>query len=277
MPVPTDNEIVIHNKAVAINPADWGVQNMGVMNPDYPLIGGSDAAGEIAAVGSAIKKFKVGDRVVALVGAYHPVKQDNSRGAFQLFSKTDENCVAKIPDNISFAEASVLPLCFSVAASGLFGSTTLGLKPLPYINPKPTRKVVLIWGGSSSVGACAIQLAIGAGYEVATTAGILNLDYCKSLGAKYVFDRSKSTVVEDVVAGLKNQDFGGAFCAGTLASEAIQQCGQIAHQLGGHKFVSTVKVPQMPLEQGLPDGVGQSAGEIIFHALTLFFGLQDQF
>ena len=271
MPIPNDNEIVVRNRAVAINPVDWVVQNMGLMNPDYPFIGGYDAAGEINAVGSAIKNFKVGDRVASLHGAYSAGKQDNSKGAFQLFAKTDKSSVAKIPDYISYAEASVLPLCFSVAASAMFGSTTLGLKPLPHINPKPTEKIVLIWGGSSSVGACAIQLAIGAGYEVATTAGGSNLDYCKSLGAKYAFDRSKSTVVEDVVAALQGQDFGGAFCAGTAASEAIQQCGQIAHQLGGHKFVATVKPPQWPVEQGLPDGVGQSPGEMSFFALRILF------
>jgi NADPH:quinone reductase-like Zn-dependent oxidoreductase len=148
----------------------------------------------------------------------------------------------------------------STAASALFQTDTLAL-PHPQVNPKPTGKVVLVWGGSSSVGACAIQLVVGAGFDVATTASSHNLEYCKTLGAKYVFDHAKDNVVEDITSALKGVDFGGAFCA-IINSDVIKQCAQIASELGGNKFVSTVRPTTMPLQDGLPSDVKTSNGEM---------------
>ena len=260
MPVPEADKVVIRNRAVAINPVDWAMQAMGVgiVTQKYPFIEGSDAAGEITAVGSAVKDFKIGDRVVAMLGASD--NQNLSNAAFQLFCSAGANRIAKLPDNVSYAEASVLPLGISTAASALFQTDTLAL-PHPQINPKPTGKVVLVWGGTSSVGACAIQLVLGAGFDVATTASSHNLEYCKTLGAKYVFDHAKDSVVEDITTALKGVDFGGAFCA-ILQPDVIKQCGQIASELGGNKFVSTVLPTTMPLQDGLPSDVKTSNGEM---------------
>lgn len=268
MPIPSAGEVVIRNRAVAINPVDWGMQalGVGVVTQTYPFIEGFDAAGEITAVGSAVEGFKIGDRVVALLCASGNISenasdgQNGSNAAFQLFSSAVENSIAKLPDNVSYAEASVLPLAISTAASALFQADTLAL-PCPQINPKPTGKVVLVWGGSSSVGACAIQLVLGAGFDVALTASSHNLEYCKTLGAKYVFDHAKDGVVEDIMTALKGLDFGGAFCA-ILNPDAIKQCAQVASELGGHKFVSTVLPPAMPLQDGLPSDVKTCNGEM---------------
>ena len=267
MPVPEANEVVIRNHAVAINPVDWAMQAMGagIIWQTYPLIEGLDAAGEISAIGSAVKDLKIGDRVVAILDSGS--SQKKTTAAFQLFSSASKNGVAKIPDHISYAEASVLPLCISTAASGLFQPDTLAL-PHPQINPKPTGKVVLVWGGSSSVGACAIQLVAGAGFDVATTAGTHNLDYCKTLGAKYVFDHTKDSVVEDITTALTGVEFGGAFCA-IMLPDVIQKCAQIASKLGGHKFVSTVLASTMPLQDGLPDDVKTSNGKMANSHLCL--------
>jgi NADPH:quinone reductase-like Zn-dependent oxidoreductase len=258
MPVPEADEVVIRNRAVAINPVDWAMQAMGIIIQTYPFIEGCDAAGEITAVGSAVKDFKIGDRVVALLDASASGKVSNA--AFQLFSSAGENSIAKLPDNVSYAEASVLPLGISTAASALFQTDTLAL-PHPQVNPKPTAKVVLVWGGTSSVGACAIQLVVGAGFDVATTASSHNLEYCKTLGAEYVFDHAKDSVVEDITTALKGVDFGGAFCA-IMNPDVIKQCAQIAGELGGNKFVSTVYATTMPLQDGLPSDVKTSNGEM---------------
>jgi len=269
MPVPNDDEIVIRNRAIGINPADWAVQNMGILVQQYPFVLGCDLAGEVYQVGTSVTKYKVGDRVTAIVTALSPKRDgstENSTGAFQLFVKAKEHNVAKIPDSVKFTEASVLPLCITTAASALFDKDHLGL-PLPQLEPKPQGKVILIWGGSSAVGALAIQLAIAAGFDVATTASAHNLEFLRSLGAKYVFDRSKETVVEDITTTLKGTEFGGCLVAAAFSSDAfgkmnlespeILQCGEIAKKLGGNMFVQTVKAPPpaMPLTQGLPEGV----------------------
>lgn len=259
MPMPFANEIVMRNHAVAINPVDWAVQATGMLPVPYPCIGGCDAAGEITAVGSSIKDLKVGDRVIASLDPYGG--QDSRRGAFQLYSLAREAGTAKIPDEISYSEAAVLPLAVSTSASALFQADTLGLQ-LPTSERTPTGKVVLIWGGSTSLGACAIQLVHAAGYDVATTSSVHNLNYMKSLGAKYVFDHAKENVVEDIITELKQFDFSGVYCA-ILAPEVIRQCAEIATKLDGKKFVSTVLAPAMPLPDNLPIEVQASKGEIL--------------
>jgi NADPH:quinone reductase-like Zn-dependent oxidoreductase len=258
MPVPKANEVVIKNRAVAINPTDWAMQALGGIPLPYPYIEGCDTAGEIVAVGSSVQDFKVGDRVLAVMIAY--ISHNVSNAAFQLFSLAGDNCIAKIPDNISYAEASVLPLAISTAASAIFQQDNLALQ-LPQINPNPTGKVVLVWGGSSSLGSCAIQLIGAAGYDVAATASSHNLDYCKSLGAKYVFDHAKEGVVEDIITALKGVESAGAFCA-IMVPDVIKQCGKVVSELGGSKFVSTVYAPFMPLQDGLPSDVKTSNGKI---------------
>ena len=257
MPVPGPNEVVVRNRAVAVNPVDWAMQALGIIIPKYPFIEGSDMAGEIHAVGSSVKDFRVGDRVVAPNSPWPDVVP--ARAAFQLFSLATARVLTKLPDNVSYAEACVLPLAMCTAASALFQSDTLGLQSLPHLNPKPTGKVVLIWAGSTSVGTSAIQLVRAAGYDVATTAGSKHFEYLKSLGATYVFDYKKPDVVEDITNALEGADFAGALCA-FMDDDGAAKCGEIASKLGGHKYVQTVRAPLMPLQENLPDDVQTSNG-----------------
>lgn len=74
MPTPKPDQVTIRVRAVAINPADWAVQKLGVVYTEYPAVPGCDAAGDIVEVGSAVKGFNVGDRVTVSL----------SKGAFQL-------------------------------------------------------------------------------------------------------------------------------------------------------------------------------------------------
>jgi NADPH:quinone reductase-like Zn-dependent oxidoreductase len=129
-------------------------------------------------------------------------------GSFQLYCATTAKFVSKLPNNISYTQGAVLPLAISTAAAGLFQKGNMAL-PRPQIPPKPTDKVLLVWGGSSSVGSCAIQLAKGAGFEIEMTTSAHNHGYCTSLGAKYLLDHRKNRIVEDIVSALKGKDFGG--------------------------------------------------------------------
>jgi NADPH:quinone reductase-like Zn-dependent oxidoreductase len=144
--------------------------------------------------------------VLALCDSGDNKKATNS--SFQLYCATNAKGVAKLPSNVSYAQGSVLPLAISTAASALFQKDAHVL-PHPQPNAKPTGKIVLVWGGGSSVGSCAIQLVKSVGFEVATTASSRNHDYCTSLGAKYVFDHTKASVVDDIVMALKGKNFGG--------------------------------------------------------------------
>jgi len=215
---------------------------MGIIVDKYPCIVGCDLAGQVAAVGSDVKNYRIGDRVLSLPKFTAP--NTSTGGSFQLFVACSEPLIAKIPDSVSYAEACVLPLCLSTAAVGLFDKDTLAL-PFPQIHPKPTGKVVLVWGGGSSVGSCAIQLLVAAGLEVAATASAHNLEYLKGLGAKYVFDHKSASVVEDIVGALEGKMFAGAFNA-VMPPDTFVKCGRIASRLGGRKHVATVLPPKHP-------------------------------
>jgi NADPH:quinone reductase-like Zn-dependent oxidoreductase len=92
-------------------------------------------------------------------------------GAFQEYVVLRTNLVSPIPESVSFEQASVLPLGLSTAACGLYMKDYLALQ-LPSVKTAKgsTGQTLLIWGGSTSVGANAIQLAVNSGYEVITTA-----------------------------------------------------------------------------------------------------------
>ena len=154
-PVPGENEILVRNRAMAINPVDWILQDSAIFPwLDYPVILGSDVAGEVAAIGGGVAGFKVGDRVLGQsVGA---TTNQATHGAFQAFTLVMANMASAIPPSMSFEDAAVIPLGFGTAACGLFQKDHLGLHH-PSLSSRPTGETVLVWGGSSSVGCNAIQ------------------------------------------------------------------------------------------------------------------------
>lgn len=62
---PGKGEVLIRNRALAINPVDWKVQDSGYFLEEFPSILGEDVAGEIEAVGDGVTRFKPGQRVLA--------------------------------------------------------------------------------------------------------------------------------------------------------------------------------------------------------------------
>lgn len=262
MPTPGPNEVVIRNHAVAINPLEWAQQYLGIVVNTYPHILGCDVAGEIVDVGSAVTAFAKGDRVMALMnGSCHaePIAtQKSTNAAFQLYSATTAILTAKLPDSVSYTQGAVLPLGLSTAAGALFEKGNHEL-PLPKINPESTGKVLVVWGGSSSVGSCGIQLAKAAGYQVAAIASARNHDYCKSLGADYVFDYAKDDVLDQVAAELKGLSSAGVFSA-IMDPATLSKAGQLVTKLGGDQILSSVLAFGMPWPDDMPEGVRLSQG-----------------
>ncbi|EED12115.1 zinc-binding oxidoreductase CipB [Talaromyces stipitatus ATCC 10500] len=227
---PGENEILIKNHAVAINPVDGSLQSKAWWPMNYPTILGQDVAGETVQVGPNVTRFQPGDRVVGhAVGMATKRLQDN---AFQAYTILQTNM-------ISYEDAAVLPLGLSTASSGLFQDEFLKLN-LPTEPRQPsTGEVLLIWGGSGSVGSNAIQLGVAAGYEVITTASPKNFDYVKKLGASQVFDYNSATVAEDIVEALQGKTLAGAMdCIGFAATPLTVE---VVANSQGSKFVSTVK------------------------------------
>ncbi|KAF3393055.1 Zinc-binding alcohol dehydrogenase domain-containing protein cipB [Talaromyces pinophilus] len=225
IPNPAENEVVIKVAYTAMNPVDVIMQESAPMEIPYPFVLGVDLSGTVVALGSGVTRFKVGQRVTGHCDSLLTKKTTNS--AFQQYATCLEVLVCHIPDSVPLVNAAVLPLAVDTASTGLFSILKL---PLPVGDPKSTGRKILIWGGSSSVGSCAIQLAIAAGLEVATTASSKNHEYVKSLGARHVFDYNDPEVINNITAVLQPGDL-IYDCIG--GDEVRTTCTEILRKIGG--------------------------------------------
>ena len=240
-------EILVRNRAIALNPFDGVVQTLGgLVTPwvTYPAILGSDVSGEVVAVGASVSRFKPGDRVLGLALGIDKLANRAAEGAFQKYVVLRQEATTKLPDTMGFERAAVLPLAVATAACGLFLDDQLGLQPPSVERSAPTGKTVLVWGGSTSVGSAAIQLAVAAGYEVVTTASPRNFDFVRGLGASEVFDYNDASVVATIVKYLGNRDMAGALA---IAAGSGTFCIDIMSRCQGHRIVSLASSP-LPID-----------------------------
>ncbi|KAF2669836.1 putative quinone oxidoreductase [Microthyrium microscopicum] len=224
-PEPTENEVVIKVAYAAVNPTDYKMQDSPYFSMDYPFIFGTDVAGTVVQLGANVTRFRIGQRVIGHCDSLLTRKAANA--GFQLYSTCREILVSAVPDSLPLANAAVLPLSVDTASAALFQN--LGL-PLPSLHPEPSGKTILIWGGSSSVGSSAIQLAVAAGLQVITTASEANFAFVKSLGASEVFNHRDPDSAEQIQKALKEGDF----VFDCISSPETQEtCGKILGAIGG--------------------------------------------
>ena len=160
-------------------------------------------------------------------------------GAFQEYVLVSAGCCARIPESVSFEEGSVLPM--AIATSGVAIFSTLGV---PREGGGQKGGGILVWGGASSVGSAAVQIAAALGFDVFTVCSPQQHAYLKTLGAKFVFDYKSPDVVTEITAAARE--------AGTelkLAFDAIsehgtsQTCAEILGHFGGGKLCVTLSMP----------------------------------
>lgn len=193
-------EVAIKVTATAINPVDWKIRDYKVFIKDYPAVLGSDAAGEIAAVGSGVTNFSEGDRVFfqGIIGKY-----DSS--TFQQYVKMPAELVGKTPKNISDDAAGGISLATVAVLTGFYDKSGNGLAA-PWTEGGEQAgkgKGIVILGGSSSVGQYAIQMARISGFDkIVTNASAKHLEHLKALGADVVLDRATQNSEEDFKAAL---------------------------------------------------------------------------
>jgi len=239
---PRADEIVVRVRAVAVNPFDRAIQTMGgIITPwlIYPAVVGSDVAGDVVETGSGVTRLRVGDRVLGYAAGSDKRRNRAAEGAFQNDVVLLAHMASPIPDAMAFADACVLPLGISTAACGLFQKDFLAMTP-PSAAPRPTDKTLLVWGGSTSVGSNAIQLAVAAGYDVVTTASPHNFAYVKRLGARAAFDYRSKTVIADIVGALRGREIAGALAIGAGSAAA---CIDIVGACQGNRFVALATPP----------------------------------
>ncbi|GAA5981037.1 hypothetical protein JCM10908_003958 [Rhodotorula pacifica] len=251
-------EVVVKVHSVSIQPVDWTTQELDIFIKKYPFINGTDISGEVVEVGEGVNNVAKGDRVLGNCKGLE--SGEEKHGAFQKYAVVDSLLVAKIPDSISFDQATVLPLALTTASAGLYQSNRLNL-PLPKPdapNPEGKGKVILVYGGSSSVGTAAIQLAIASGLKVVTTCSPSNFDLVKSLGAVAAIDHRSDSLVADAVKAVEaaGSDFAGVFDAisGKFAVEKSYEIATKAFGGKGKLFVASARPPPEDLAEGVQAG-----------------------
>ena len=185
-PVPAPAELLVKVKAAGVNRADV-LQRMGKYPPPAGAseILGMELAGEVIALGPQATRFKVGDRIMALV----------TGGAYAELAAVPEATTLPIPENMDFEHAGGLPEAFVTAWLNLFD---LGL-----LEPRET---VLIHAGASGVGAAAIQLAREAGAQILTTVGTPEKQqWVTRLGASKAILRKEEDITKAVLEATQGE------------------------------------------------------------------------
>ncbi|KAF4426982.1 Zinc-type alcohol dehydrogenase-like protein [Colletotrichum fructicola Nara gc5] len=181
---------------------------------------GCDFVGTVEETGDQVNKLKKGDTIAGLIWG----GEIKGIGGYSEYTVADNDISFRVPKNISLEEAVTLPLASMTSWLALFSKDCLAI---PRDGGKDTS--VLIWGGSSSVGLYAIQIAVLHGFKVITTCSPRHFDLVKSLGAKHAFDYHDDDVVESIkqaAPGLKYVfDTIGNKSSSGLASRAIDESG----------------------------------------------------
>jgi putative PIG3 family NAD(P)H quinone oxidoreductase len=165
VPVPTANEVLIQVKAAGINRPDI-LQRKGRYAPPPGVVAdipGLEVAGIIEQCGTAVTRWKKGDRVCALLAG----------GGYAAFATVDAGQCLPVPAGWTEAEAASLPETIFTVWHNVFQRGRL-----------QAGERLLVHGGSSGIGITAIQLAKAAGATVFITAGSTDkCNACTALGA----------------------------------------------------------------------------------------------
>jgi NADPH2:quinone reductase len=179
VPRPGPREVLIEVRAAGVNRAD-ARQRLGLypMPADAPTIPGLEVSGRVAAVGSRVRRWKIGDEVCALiVGA-----------GYAEYCVAPEGQCLPVPPGVSLVDAASLPECAFTVWTALFERGRL--------RPGET---LLIHGGASGIGTLATQWARAIGAHVIVTAGSpKKCRACLALGADAAIDYRRQDFAQRV-------------------------------------------------------------------------------
>lgn len=192
-----DDDVLVKVKASSINSLDLRLRSGKSPRPvDLPHVGGIDISGDVESAGSKVSNVKPGDRVVV-----NPtVKLDkgfevigvNHWGGFADCVKVPAKNVVKIPDDLSYNDASALPVCYVTSLYGLVDRG--GLK---------SGQTVVVHAAGSGTGSAAVQTAKHLGAKVIATAGSdEKLEKAKQIGADETVNYNTSDFAEVIKGGV---------------------------------------------------------------------------
>lgn len=237
IPVPTvkDDEVLVKIMTAAVNPVDNMIvrEQVKLIVPyKTPLVMGNEFAGIVERAGSAVSSFHPGDRVYGRM----PLKKI---GAFAQYAAIKAAALARIPDFLSFEQASCVPL------------TALTAMQAFEIMHAKAGESIFISGGTGSLGAMAIPIAHRLGMHVYTNGNGENEARVRKLGAEKFIDYKKENYV-NVLSGVDH-------VLDTLGEREIPNEFRILKQ--GGSLVSL---------RGLPNGRFAARSGMPFYKCILF-------
>ncbi|KNA23586.1 hypothetical protein SOVF_023570 [Spinacia oleracea] len=236
------NEVLVRAHAVSINPLDLRMREgygRSVFEPLLPLILGRDVSGEVAAVGSSVRSFSVGEEVF---GALHPTAL---RGTYADYSILPAEEVAKKPAAMSHVDACAIPFAALTAWRALKSTARI-----------TSGQRVLIIGGGGAVGFSAIQLSVAAGCHVTTTVGGESIERVLEAGAEKAVDCTS----EDCEAAIK-----GHFDAvlDTIGIPETERLGVNILRKGGHYMTLQGEAASLSDHYGLAIGLPMASALLL--------------
>ena len=213
-------DVLVKNFAASVNPRDWmirsGKYQLQFLVPKFPLILGSDFAGEVVRVGSRVQGYEVGDRVYGM---------KNPSEGLATYAETvsvPAKNIALIPSTLSFTEAAGIPLCALTAWQALFEKAAL----------KPGMRVLIV-GASGGVGSYAVQIGKALGVHTTGVCSGKNIAMVAGLGADHVIDYQREDFTQD------NQAYDIVF--DTIGKHSLSSCHRVLK--AGGRFVTTIPSP----------------------------------
>lgn len=223
-PLPSlgDGDVLVRVSATGLNRPDI-LQRAGKYAPpaDASPLMGLELSGEVVAAGSAVTRWKLGDRVCALTHG----------GAYAEYCAVNALHCLPIPVGLSMLEAAALPEVFFTVWANVFQRSQF-----------KAGETILIHGGSSGIGSAAIQLckAFDAAKIIVTCSNQAKLDYCSKLGA-------------DVGINYATEDF----VAATLAATGGRGTDVVVDMVGAPYFQKNIdacatdgRIAQIAFQQG---------------------------
>ena len=281
-PKPGPGELLIAVAAIALNPADHIMRELGLFIPSYPTVLGFDISGLVLELGEGVPqtaskgdtqtRFQPGVTRVAAYAAFAWSSGNADYGAFQ------EKCIVPwqhavpLPDReLSWVEAATFPVAVQVPLSawdamGIERPSQAKNAPALEKHPdtathEPKKEVLLIWGASSSVGTMGVQTARLLCQDpnspfaaVYATAGASNQEYVRALGADRVSDHKDPRVVESIASSAKGDGLVIRHCFLAMGDVTLCQ-GVLKAFLGDDAKAKIVSAPPVPVDAEVVDGL----------------------
>jgi len=224
VPEVAPDEVLVKIVAAGINPIDTKLRKNGLYIGTPPAILGCDGAGTVAEIGSEVIDFEPGDTVYFCHGGL-----GQKSGTYAEYAVVPSRFLAHKPDSIDFADAAAAPLVLITAWEALFDRAAM-----------QSGHRVFIHGGAGGVGHVAIQLAVIAGCEVATSVSSEEkASLVRELGATHVINYREQDVAESLLQWSDGMGVDIAF--DTVGGEAFNQLVPATRVYGD--LVTILQVP----------------------------------